>query len=79
MTNSHVLGIDIIKKDEENIFNYIYNYKSKKEEEHKKEDMNDRRRYVNGKPLLTLIFNLYNHIANNIFKKLYAQSINLCR
>ena len=43
------------------------------------EDMNDRRRYVNGKPLLTLIFNLYNHIANNIFKKLYAQSINLCR
>ena len=27
MTNSHVLGIDIIKKDEENIFNYIYNYK----------------------------------------------------
>ena len=51
----------------------------KNEEEHKMEDMNDRRRYVNGKPLLTLIFNLYNHIANNIFKKLYAQSINLCR
>ena len=57
MTNSHVLGIDIIKKDEENIFYYIYNNKSKKEEEHKMEDMNDRRRYVNGKPLLTLIFN----------------------
>ena len=40
------------------IFFIIYNNKSKKEEEHKMEDMNDRRRYVNGKPLLTLIFNL---------------------
>jgi len=37
------------------IFFIIYNNKSKKEEEHKMEDMNDRRRYVNEILGITII------------------------
>ena len=54
MTNYHILGIDILNKDNDRILYYIYNNKSK-EEDHTILDLKDRRKYFNEILDITII------------------------